>query len=275
MPSGAELARRTGWVQPKVSRLETGAQLPTEDDLRTWVEHTGASGADATELLDMLSAARFEYVSSADLLARGALGGLQGEIGAMEAAATRIGEYQPAFLPGLVQVPDYSRAVLELPGMVESISEWGAVVDQIVAARAARQVRLAEPGRRWQFVVGEAALWSAPGSRDVQAEQLAHLATMAEQPGVEVGLIPLRAPMAAAPLSGFRLLDEEFVFVESIAGEQRIGDPTEVAPFVQTFEALRAAAVTGAEAAAEIHRVAAELRRGPAAAHRTIADHQQ
>lgn len=263
MPSGAELARRTGWVQPKVSRLETGAQLPTEDDLHTWAEHTGALKEETEALLDMLSVARVEhteYSLTADLLARGALARRQARIEALEAAATRIGEYQPAFLPGLVQTPAYTRAVLELPGSARSKGASDAELDRIVAARVKRQTLLSEPGRRWQFVIGETALWSAPGTPEVQVEQLDHLVIVSELPGVELGVIPLRVPMPVLPLSGFRLLDDEFVFVESLAGEQRLDDPGEIAPIIRAFEVLRGAAVTGSQAAALIQRVAAGLR---------------
>ncbi len=260
MPSGAELARRTGWVQPKVSRLETGAQLPTEDDLRTWAQHTGASSEETEALLDMLSAARVEYTPTADLLARGALARRQAHIGAMEAAATRIGEYQPAFLPGLVQTPAYTRALLELSGSARSKGASDAELDRIVAARAKRQALLSEPGRRWQFVIGETALWSAPDTREVQLDQLDHLVVVSELPGVELGVIPLRAPMPALPLSGFRLLDDEFVFVESLAGEQRLDDPEEIAPILRAFKVLRGAAATAGQTTALIQRVAAELR---------------
>jgi len=38
----------------------------------------------------------------------------------MEAAARRIGEYQPAFIPGLLQIPAYTRALLDLPGSARS-----------------------------------------------------------------------------------------------------------------------------------------------------------
>ncbi|HEY6421827.1 MAG TPA: helix-turn-helix transcriptional regulator [Pseudonocardiaceae bacterium] len=259
MPSGAELARRTGWVQPKVSRLETGAQLPTEDDLRTWAQHTGVSTEQADALLDMLSAARVEYTPTADLLNRGALARRQAHLGALEAAATRIGEYQPAFLPGLVQTPGYTRALLELPGSARSKGASNTDLDRIIAARAKRQTLLSEPGRHWQFVIGETALWSAPGTRDMQLDQLEQLVAVSQLRGVELGVIPLRAPMPVLPLSGFRLLDDEFVFVESLAGEQRLDDPEEIAPIIRAFEALRDAAVTEG-AAALIRHVAAELR---------------
>ncbi|MGB9279201.1 MAG: helix-turn-helix transcriptional regulator [Pseudonocardiaceae bacterium] len=261
MTSGSEMARRTGWVQPKVSRLETGAQLPTEDDLRTWAQHTGASTEQTEALLDMLSAARVEYTPTADLLTRGALARRQAHLGAMEAAATRIGEYQPAFLPGLVQTPAYTRALLELPGSARSKGASDTELERIVAARGKRQALLSEPGRRWQFVIGETALWSSPGTTEIQLEQLDHLVTVREVPGVEIAVIPLRAPMPVLPLSGFRLLDDEFVFVESLAGEQRLDDPEEIAPIIRAFEVLRDAGVTGGQALALIQRVAAELRR--------------
>lgn len=260
MPSGAELARRTGWVQPKVSRLETGTQLPTEDDLRTWARHTGASSEQLEALLDMLSAARVEYTPTVDLLARGALALRQAHIGAMEAAAARIGEYQPAFLPGLVQTPAYTRALLELPGSARSKGASKEELDRIVAARGNRQALLSEPGRRWQFVIGETALWSPPGTREVQSNQLDHLVAVSDLPGVEIGVIPLRAPMPVLPLSGFRLLDDEFVFVESLAGEQRLDDPEEIAPIIRAFEALRGAAETGRQAVVLIQRIAATLK---------------
>jgi len=255
MPSGAELARRTGWVQPKVSRLETGAQLPSEDDVRTWVRHTGASDEQTEALIDMLAAARVEYTPTTDLLRRGVLALRQAHIGAMEAAATRIGEYQPAFLPGLVQIPTYSRALLELPGSARSKGASDAELDRIIAARAKRQALLREPGRRWQFVIGETALLSTPGSPEVQRAQLAHLVVVSSLASVELGVIPLPA-MPVVPLSGFRLLDDEFVFVESLAGEQLLDDPEDITPIIRAFDVLRAAATSGTQAVALIQRAA-------------------
>lgn len=261
MPSGAELARRTGWVQPKVSRLETGMQLPSEDDLLIWAQHTGASQEQTETLINMLSVVSVEYTEytlTANLIACGALARQQARIEAIEAAATRIGEYQPAFLPGLVQIPTYSRALLELPGSARSKGVSEAELDRIIAARAKRQELLHETGRHWQFVLGEAALLSAPGDPRVQRAQLDHLVVVSNLPDVELGVVPLRA-MPVVPLSGFRLLDDEFAFVESLAGEQRLDNPDDITPIIRAFEALRSAATSGDQTVALIQRVAAEL----------------
>ncbi|MGH3924563.1 MAG: hypothetical protein ACRDTT_17175 [Pseudonocardiaceae bacterium] len=56
-----------------MSRLETGRQLPPEDDLRIWALHTGASQEQTEPLINMLSAARVDYIPTADLVQRGAL----------------------------------------------------------------------------------------------------------------------------------------------------------------------------------------------------------
>ncbi|MGH3901962.1 MAG: Scr1 family TA system antitoxin-like transcriptional regulator [Pseudonocardiaceae bacterium] len=55
------------------------------------------------------------------------------------------------------QTPAYTRALLELPGSARSKGASDAELDKIVAARAKRQELLSEPGRRWQFVIGETA----------------------------------------------------------------------------------------------------------------------
>lgn len=255
-----EMARRVGWVQPKVSRLETGVQDPTEDDIRTWAAHTYLSAEQTEDVLDMLSATNIDYKPTVDLLRRGELARRQAHIGAMEAAATRIGEYQPAFLPGLLHTADYARALLELPGSARSKGASDSEIEAIIAGRLKRQERMLEPGRRWQFVIGEAALWSPPDGLEVQVSQLDHLVTVCEILDVELGVIPLRAPMPVMPVTGFRVLDDELVFVESLDGEDVVSDSVRVAPLLQAFETLRAASVTGSEAVVLIQCVPAELR---------------
>jgi hypothetical protein len=94
--------------------------------------------------------------------------------------------------PGAVAGTGYSRALLDLPGSARSRGASDADLDQIIAGRARRQEIIREPGRRWQFVIGEPTLWSAPGGLPVQEAQLDHLVMVRELPSVELGVVPLR-----------------------------------------------------------------------------------
>ncbi|MGH3514131.1 MAG: helix-turn-helix domain-containing protein, partial [Pseudonocardiaceae bacterium] len=61
--SGNQFAHHVGWPQPRVSKLETGAQRPSVEDIRIWVSAVGAGREVEAELLAMLAATRFMYVT--------------------------------------------------------------------------------------------------------------------------------------------------------------------------------------------------------------------
>lgn len=93
--SGSALARHLDWQQPRVSKLELGSQLPSLDDLDTWVEAAGAGPDVRAELGELLTQARIEYSVWGDVYRSGAIATRQAQIGALEADATVIREYQP------------------------------------------------------------------------------------------------------------------------------------------------------------------------------------
>ncbi|MDQ3151476.1 MAG: helix-turn-helix domain-containing protein [Actinomycetota bacterium] len=70
-PSGNQFARHVGWGQSKVSKLETGAQRPSDADVREWVRATGHGVDVEAEVLAMAAAARFEYSTVQDVVRRG------------------------------------------------------------------------------------------------------------------------------------------------------------------------------------------------------------
>lgn len=251
--SGRRFAEeRLGWPQSKVSRIETGIQMPTEEDLQAWVQAADASSNVAEVLLDMLAAVQAEYLATRDLIQRGEYVTRQSVLAELETRAARFAEYQPALIPGLAQTAAYARAMLELPGLGRSQGASDEMIAAVVAGRIRRQDLLYEPGRVIQLIIGEAALLSMPGSPDVRAGQLEKLASVAGLRGVEVGIVPLRAAMVAPPLSGFRLLDDDLVITESLIGEQHITGTDEVRAYIEVLDALRAVAVTGDAAVALI-----------------------
>ncbi|HET9117948.1 MAG TPA: Scr1 family TA system antitoxin-like transcriptional regulator, partial [Pseudonocardiaceae bacterium] len=148
-PSGAEFARVIGWQQPRVSKLETGRQLPTETDIRAWVAASGAGESVIVELLGLLAAARIEYVTHRDeSRIQGGLTKVQDAQAAAEARVTYIAEWQPAMVPGLVQTAAYARELLMRPDRSTLIDPSEVDPEAMAAGRVRRQDVLYQPGRR-------------------------------------------------------------------------------------------------------------------------------
>jgi hypothetical protein len=262
--SGNAFARTLGWVQSRVSKLETGAQLPTEQDIRDWVQATTAGPAVEVELFELLAAARVEYANARDIQRSGGLAARQAALGELEAAATRLAEYQPAIVPALVQTAAYARELLSLPGGPLTHGAGEDDLEALVAERVRRQHVLYQPGKRVQLVIGEAALHSPPRTAATLRGQLDRLLTVAGLAGLDLAVQPLRTPMPALPMGGFALLDDRIALVETLTGEQRLETPDEVEVYRLAFEQLRRTAATGDDAAVIIRTALHELSADPA-----------
>jgi transcriptional regulator with XRE-family HTH domain len=263
--SGLQLAKAlgTGWRQPKVSRIENGLQLPTEEEIRAWAE---AVGAEPGPLLALRRKASAEYGVWKDRIeGAGSPAAFQDELRALEASCTQLlAEYQPALVPGLLQTAAFMR---EMADGEEFLTENGITPETIgplIAAKLRRQAILYEGGCQVVHVLGEAVLRTRVGRVTVETMQgqLEHLAETATLPGHELGIVPFTVASPVAPASGFVLYDNDLAVVETLAGRLQISDPDIVARYARWLELLRQAAVTGAEAAEMCRRAAADYR-GP------------
>jgi len=261
--SGARLAERLGWVQSKVSKIETLKQLPTEDDVRAWASHVGASPDAVEELLQLLRRARVEYAAWKESYQEVGVDGVQADILAYESRASRLAEFQPGLVPGLLHTADYARELLHLPGVdVFTLDE--ASIDRMIATRMRRQQVLYEREKSVQIVMLEGALRARVCSPDTLAGQMDRLLAISGLSSLELGVIPFEAPLPIWPVSGFRLYDRDLVVVETISGEQHLSDPDEVANYERWLDLLRAAALHGRDAAQVIQRALVSAREGGA-----------
>ncbi|GAA2359761.1 helix-turn-helix transcriptional regulator [Saccharopolyspora halophila] len=121
----------------------------------------------------------------------------------LEQAAAIIRTYEAQFVPGLVQTPDYARAVINLGHGHEEAAE----VDRRVALRTRRQDILtrSEPSTLWA-VVDEAALRRPIGGDEVMRGQIEHLIRVTELPNVTVQVLPYSAGGHAAAGGPFSIL---------------------------------------------------------------------
>jgi transcriptional regulator with XRE-family HTH domain len=256
-PSGNQFAALIGWQRSRVSKLETGKQLPTEADIHVWVAATRSSESIESELLGLLTAARIEYVTHRDeSRVEGGLAKVQQQQAALESQTTHIAEWQPTMVPGLVQTAAYTRELLgnpDRPTMTEGVDP-----EAVTTERIRRQDILYQPGRRIEIIVGEAALRSTPGTIKTLLGQLDRLVSVSDLPTVELGIVPFPM-MPVMPLSSFSLHDD-VVYIETLTGEQQLYEPDEVAVYNKAFALLRAASLTGPDAVVLIQRIATELR---------------
>lgn len=260
-PSGSALARHLGWHQTRVSKLEQGNQRPTEDDLRQWAEAVDATPQQLDELYALASAARIEYATFQHRYRQhGGAVAEQETTTREDAASTRIAEFQPAMIPGLLQTAAYAREVLTRPCGPASAGVTPEEIDQIVGKRIERQQILYHPRQHIQIVMGEAALHTRFGSTDTLIGQLDRLLALTGYAHVEIGVVPFNTPMPIFPLTTFILYDDH-VLIESITAQQRLDSPDDLEAYESYFEQLREAAVTGHELEALLSNVSSALRK--------------
>ncbi|GAB3825354.1 helix-turn-helix domain-containing protein [Kribbella italica] len=122
----------------------------------------------------------------------------------LEAAAELIRTYEIQFVPGLLQIPEYTRAVAKLTPAADRSDEE---IEQLVALRRTRQVMFdREPPLRFWAIVEESALQRPIGGPDVQRAQLNALLEAIKRPNITLQIIPTASAGHAASGGAFSVL---------------------------------------------------------------------
>ncbi|MFH8614252.1 DUF5753 domain-containing protein [Streptomyces sp. NPDC017979] len=137
---------------------------------------------------------------------------------------------------GMLQTPDYARSVLRLVVEVHQIPDD---VEAGVAARTARAQYLGREGREYHVLLSEQALRTNMGGVDVMRAQLRRILEAMDTPGLTLGVIPARAPMAAYPSNSFTIFDGARVEIEPYSASASITEPSEVALYERVFMLLQ------------------------------------
>ncbi|WP_174550480.1 helix-turn-helix domain-containing protein [Nocardia shimofusensis] len=182
----------------KISRLELGRTGFKERDIRDLLTLYGVTDpAEREAFLDLARRANEPgwWHRYSDLLPQ-----WFGTYLGLEQAASKIRTYEAHLVPGLLQTPDYARAVLAL-------GSDNADTDRRVAVRRRRQdiLRRTDPPIVWA-VIDEAALHRPVGGSRVHLEQIEHLIEYSDLPNVTVQVLPYSAGEHAAAGSSFSIL---------------------------------------------------------------------
>ncbi|GGO43309.1 transcriptional regulator [Streptomyces daqingensis] len=149
----------------------------------------------------------------------------------LEQAADVIRTYEVQFIPGLLQTPQYARAVIALghPGAP------AAQISRRVELRMQRQrvLHSRQPPHLWA-VIDEAALRRPVGGRETMRGQIQHLVAMCDLPHVTVHLMPFEAgghAAAGGPVTLIRMPERELpdlIYLEQLIGASYPAEREEV-----------------------------------------------
>lgn len=259
--STTQLADRLGWSQSKVSKSERGVTLPPPADVDAWALATSAPNELRTRLRTLAGDAAVEFTERRKVLAPGPRR-VQQEIQRLEEAASVVRVFNTNVVVGLAQTRAYVEAMFRL-GKHKTPSEHFA---ESVDSRLARQATLADRSKRFELVMGEAAvrrLVIPPADMRVQLERLVELS---EQPNIAVGVIRFDAVEREHQYDDYSVIGDPDLDDEAIAGTStvtrtlRIRAESEVREYIEHFAALRAAATEGEPLRAFLRELIAALK---------------
>jgi Domain of unknown function (DUF5753) len=164
----------------------------------------------------------------------------------LEAAAQILRTYETHFVPGLLQTPQYARAVLAstTPPLI------GRALDRAVTLRTTRQQVLTrrDPLRVWA-IVDESALRREVGGPEVHRDQLEHLLDLMEKPNIALQVLPISTGVHAGG-GAFSLLRfpesdlPDVVYVEHLLGALYMDKLEHVERYVEVLDRLSVHSLT-------------------------------
>ncbi|UYB38906.1 helix-turn-helix domain-containing protein [Streptomyces sp. Je 1-4] len=240
----------------KISRLELGRVSCKERDVADLL--TLYNVTDEAVRADFLKLARRTsspgwWHQYGDVL----LGWFETHIG-LEEAASVIRTYEVQFVPGLLQTPDYARAVAQLGHPRSSPEE----IERRVQLRVQRQelLTIADAPRVWA-VIDEASLRRPLGGPEVMAGQLRHLLKMTELPNVTLQIAPFSlGGLAAAggPITILRFLEPDLpdiVYLEQLTSALYLDKRDDVDHYLAVMDRLSAQSESPRESMAILERL--------------------
>ncbi len=253
--TGRALAAVCEWHFTKISKLEHGAQAPSEQDIRAWCRACGAEN-EIPDLIATVRAIESMYVEWQRHMRAGLKRSQTSSVPLYERTKLFRG-YENTVIPGLFHTAEYAAAIfrfwnefLDLPGDV----------DEAVAARMERQRVLYTGARRFAFVLEEQTLRTRVGDTDVMLGQLDRVLAVMSLPRVSLGIIPATGERHCLAQGSFWIFDEERVDVEGVSAGLDITQPREIVVHAKAFALLQQSAVYGRAARELIQRALAELR---------------
>lgn len=257
----AEAAEQVGISTSKLTKIELAQLSATRDDVLKLLDTYGEAGPDQQALLLTMvrEGNRKEWWEG-----RRTLHPKFGSYLGLESVATTLQAYETTLVHGLLQTPDYARAMLRAarPELLEH------EIDQLVQFRLRRQevlTRADPPPLTLWSVMDEAVLRRQVGGRETMHAQLQRLITASELPNVTLLVMPNELgahPGLDGPMSilQFETGTRPVVYVEGQAGNLYMEKDDDLRRCQQTMNHILAAAPGPDQSLALIRQIAKEIK---------------
>jgi len=262
--TGDQVVSRLRWrSSSKLSRIEHGKTGLKQADLQSLLDLYDVTNPHRAELVALAEESRESGPARAVTMR---LPEEHLAIGAAEADAESVWIWEPQVFPGLFQIEDYTRALLE--AWVTKFSLPYGEVDRRVEARRLRQEVLnRDPPLQIVAVIDESVLHRRVGDASVMHRQLMHLVAASELPNVEIRILPLSGDHPVVPgafnylrfrhihdvplhdmVTVDKLTETEYVETEGVSHQYRVA-----------FESLMSNALSSEETRALMEAAASRL----------------
>lgn len=250
-----EVGSRLGVSQSKVSRVENG-QLGLQ--LEEVAAMLGLYHVPLQRREELLELVRNAAVPGWVRVHRSGLPDQWRALLELEAAATALHNWQPLWVPGLLQTADYARAIID--GTATTV-RTEAELDGKVSARLGRQVVLTRPlPPNLHVLIYEPALRVPVGGPGVMATQLRHLAEMARKPQITVQVVPVAAGPHPGLEGPFMIMEFEadptLVHLENRVQSIFLEEPPHIQSYRLAWERIQARALPAQRSAQLIAELA-------------------
>lgn len=249
--STRSVAERLGVSRMAVNRTEVGRRSTPPEEVIALCALYGVTGRQRERLVERASGGD----GSSTWLATGpAMADQVMSLVALENEASWITDVALGLIPGLLQTPEYMRAVVAS----SPAPEW------MVRTRLGRQGLLTGPNApEVRFLIEESVLHRPIGGTTVLHEQLEHLLRMSAKSHVSIQVIPLKAGKTAALDGSFVILGfperNSHAYVEARGSGLILTRPDDIEPFERGLPEINDAVLDEAQSAKLISQIKEDL----------------
>ncbi|MCO6008289.1 helix-turn-helix transcriptional regulator [Actinoallomurus purpureus] len=247
----------------KISKLENAHVRPDLADVMKILDVLGVTGERWHDIVRIArdAAERGWWDAYGD-----AMGDRQRLYADIESGAKTIREYQPGAMPGILQTPDYTWALIEHAKAEGPITY---IPERLVEARLQRQRTVLRPGGpEYEVILDEVGLRRFSVPPDVMYAQLHHVIKIAETHArVTVLVYPLVTGVTESltPGGSFALFtfpdpnDPPMAAVQTISTELFYTEPGEVARYARRYDNVRRTSLSEVSSLSFLSGLASEL----------------